>query len=722
MPSIYSRGPALEVCQTQTCLTAATEIQNFVNFNVDPCDDFYQFACGNFLEHTVVDENNPRSGPFISGDANIINGIASILNGSYEELLSVNLAPDFVEGANYSSEADQRVFNFLKSYYDSCMDTATVEKEGPIPLYPLLGNIDYASSSGLDATEIRTALTIHADSFGLVNLWKTTVAPNPSEAGMNMLALESIKYGYLESLNSSNPEEVANFKTMLTGIADAIFASNNTDYVQAAQKASFKLWAKDEMEARIDRVIQFQAGIFDLLSTLEDVDFSGHIKESTKTIAEIQESYPIVNWEMYFRYFVPSDRDVPTEVVVAILPGYLDELTKLVSSTPLETFRDYLLFQVGLQNAAESGSQIRSIMGIADEDRQATCVGYIRKYWDIPMVRYYAMKFFGGAEKRNQLYQLVSNVHQAWTNRLRRLDWLDDTTRANAEDKIAKIGQWVEYNLNYPDDRTPAELSDYLGPIEFTGSFGSNQLLAKRFVAVRRNFLDVGKPVNRENFAFLPDISLLDMNAFYNSLTNYITILPGLVQSPNYDSNYPAYLNYGNIGATIGHEFTHGFDTQGRLFDGDGRYRDWWTESTTAAFSKKTMCLINQYNNMTVEGPGNTWLHVDGNFTLAENVADNGGIGAAYEAYATYWNSGAEKQMTLPGIDLTPDQLFFVSFARFFCLKTTPEYNEQSLPLDNHSPNSIRVKATLQNSVDFAKAYNCPVGSYMNPKEKCSVW
>ncbi|CAG5114827.1 unnamed protein product [Candidula unifasciata] len=207
-------------------------------------------------------------------------------------------------------------------------------------------------------------------------------------------------------------------------------------------------------------------------------------------------------------------------------------------------------------------------------------------------------------------------------------------------------------------------------------------------------------------------------NAGYDLNRNAIMFLAGMLQPPLFSETYQYYMNYGGMGVVIGHEITHGFDDEGSQYDKDGNLRNWWTKEDLQNFRDRAQCIIDQNFNTTVVEVNRT---LNGNSTLGESIADRGGLKESFRAYQKKMKKcGAE--LPLPGINLTQDQLFFIAFGQFFCQKRTPESLIKQVETRPHLPGKYRVNTALQNSEEFAKAYNCPLGSFMNPEKKCSVW
>jgi predicted metalloendopeptidase len=224
--------------------------------------------------------------------------------------------------------------------------------------------------------------------------------------------------------------------------------------------------------------------------------------------------------------------------------------------------------------------------------------------------------------------------------------------------------------------------------------------------------------VNRQEWG----ISAATVNAYYSPPDNKMVFPAAILQPPFYRGNAHPVQNFGAIGAIIGHEVTHGFDTSGRNYDGDGNLRDWWTSSTAKEFEARANCMRNQYSEMVVYGDsGKPVGNVNGNQTIGENIADNGGVSLSYDAYHDWVKSGAK--FDAKGVEESEvDKLFFVSFGQIWCGKISDKAQKQDL-LDNvHSPLPVRVNGVAMNSEQFSKTFQCPVGSKMNPEKKCKLW
>ncbi|GFU64455.1 endothelin-converting enzyme homolog [Trichonephila clavipes] len=227
-----------------------------------------------------------------------------------------------------------------------------------------------------------------------------------------------------------------------------------------------------------------------------------------------------------------------------------------------------------------------------------------------------------------------------------------------------------------------------------------------------KNMKKLDIPTNRTEWIYAPT----ELNAYYILTSNQIVLAAAILQPPFYDVSLPKSINFGSMGEFIGHELTHGFDNTGSLYDKYGSLHKWWKDSTYKNFQELTQCFVEQYSSYEVQG-----MKVNGQLTLGENIADNGGLKASFKAYQN-WIARNHAEQPLPGLPLTSNQLFFVAYAQKWCEMSTPEMELFFALTDNHSPNKYRVIGTLSNSKDFAKEFKCPLKSTMNPQKKCEIW
>ncbi|ETV65165.1 hypothetical protein H257_18029 [Aphanomyces astaci] len=301
---------------------------------------------------------------------------------------------------------------------------------------------------------------------------------------------------------------------------------------------------------------------------------------------------------------------------------------------------------------------------------------------------------------------LVFKLEAAFKTRLESAEWLDDATRANAMDKLSKFSHLLGGPKNpktYPT--LTFDPKAYIANLNKVSAFDTTFNLDRIDTAVDKHLWNKLAVV---------------LNAFFQHSKNRILIPATFLQPPYFDPKADPSANYGAIGFIIGHEISHGFDNRGSRYDGDGKTKQWWTETTWKQFSEKAECFVEQYGSMDVKSDvtGDFLGKLDGNTTLRENLADNGGVNTAYRAYRDYVHGEAE---TTKYTKEAGEKMFWIKFAQSWCTKDSDRYLQSRLN-HIHPPGRHRVIGALQNSVDFAKVFNCPVDSPMNPTKKCVMW
>ena len=304
-----------------------------------------------------------------------------------------------------------------------------------------------------------------------------------------------------------------------------------------------------------------------------------------------------------------------------------------------------------------------------------------------------------GPDAKAQITQLVEALEKALGDDIKTLDWMTDATKKAALAKLQAITNNVGYPRKWRDyGKVSIARDDYFG-----NSFRLSEFQRARQIE------KIGTPADRSEWG----MSTPTVNAFYSPQQNSINFPAGILQSPFFDPRRDMAVNYGAVGAVIGHEMTHGFDDQGRKFDGDGNLRDWWTAQDGAEFEKRAACIANEYSGFTSVDD----VKLNGKLTLGENSADNGGLRVAYMALE---NTLQGKKDVVDG--LTPEQRFFVGFAQVWCENTRPEEARSRAMTDPHSPGRFRVDGTLQNMPEFQKAYSCKASQPMVTANACRVW
>jgi endothelin-converting enzyme/putative endopeptidase len=303
-------------------------------------------------------------------------------------------------------------------------------------------------------------------------------------------------------------------------------------------------------------------------------------------------------------------------------------------------------------------------------------------------------------ETKASAVAMTREIEQAMETDIRQIAWMGDATKQKALEKL----HGVVNKIGYPD-----HWRDYSSVDIVAGDYAGDALRCAAF-ETHRDLNKIGKPVDRGEWGMTPPT----VNAYYDPQMNDINFPAGVLEPPLYDPKMDDAPNYGNTGATIGHELTHGFDDEGRQFDAHGNLKDWWTKQDADAFVQRAACVSNQYSQYTVVDD----VKINGKLTLGEDVADLGGTLLAYMA----WKEATKDKTLAPADGFTPDQRFFIGMAQWACGEERPESKRLHALTDSHSPDEYRIKGVVSNLPEFGKAFSCKAGDPMVRANACRVW
>jgi endothelin-converting enzyme len=410
-------------------------------------------------------------------------------------------------------------------------------------------------------------------------------------------------------------------------------------------------------------------------------------------------------------------------------PSYFRGLNDILQNTSKETILRYTQSQLLTGVASHLSQEFRTavltfekvVSGVSAEDpRWQTCLDRTDSALGFALGKLFVDKAFSGNSK-TIAESMIQTIVASFKNNLGNLAWMDEPTRQLAREKADA----VIYKIGYPDwIQNSTLLAKYYENMTITKNEYFQNVLNIRQYSVKKNQAEIYKPVDKSKWEMTP----MTVNAYYNPSNNEIVFPAGILQPPFFDQSYPLAYNYGAIGVVMGHELTHGFDDQGSQYDKAGNLRPWWESSVRQNFNERTECMSEQYSKYEVvtSNDGSETSLVNGNLTLGENIADNGGLKEAYDALETalagMTASAAGSLLGLPALNLTKEQLYYVGFAQIWCSNIRPAAAYLSLQQDPHSPHPYRVIGSVSNSVQFANAFRCPADSPMNPSSKCVVW
>jgi predicted metalloendopeptidase len=424
-------------------------------------------------------------------------------------------------------------------------------------------------------------------------------------------------------------------------------------------------------------------------------------------LARLVEFTPGIDWKAYLAaigYPGIEDFNIAT-------PEFFQELDAMAAETEVAKLQTYLRWHVVDTFADQLSSEFvnanfefygQKLSGQQEiQPRWKRCVAATEGALGEVIGKLYVEAKFPGSS-RDVALEMIGDIFDAFEGALPELDWMDDTTRARAMEKVAALNK----KIGYPD-----EWRDYSGLEVKPDDYFANHLASTEF-EFDYDAAKIGKPVNRNEWGMTPQM----VNAYYNPLWNEIAFPAGIMQPPFFHKDFPAAMNYGGMGGVIGHELTHGFDDQGRKFAPDGKLREWWEPQVAERFQERAQCVDDFYSRYSV-GEG---AEVNGTLTLGENIGDIGGVKEAYAAFKALQARHGAGEPAVEG--LTDDQLFFVSWGQVWCTVASEEFERRQVTTDPHSPAQFRVMGPLTLNPAFAEAFSCEPGAKMAPAQRCVVW
>ena len=642
-----------------------------MNTAVRPQDDFYEYANGAWLAKTEIPATESRWGSF--NELREFNQNA--LKGICEELAAK---------PGEKGSLSQKVGDF----YATGMNLDAIEKGGITPLKPYLARIDAIKNFAGLLDEIALEYTEGTNAvFGMgvgVDAKNSSVyAPSIGAGGLHLpdrdLYLkddprsQKIRKAYEEHV-------VALFK--LAGSTDAQAKQAFTDIMRmetAFAKASMTRVERRDPEKTYNKM----------------------------TLTELEKVCPRMNWSEFF-----AKTKTTNAYYIIRQPNFLKEVHEMMGREKLDDWKAFLKWDI-LESAApylsnafvqENFKFSQNISGQKEIDpRWKQVSGLTDGVLGEALGQVYVDRYFK-PEAKTRMLELVGNLMKTYDKRIRALDWMSEETKTKALEKLGTFVRKIGYTDKWTD-YTPLS-------IDRSKSYFENVTAASRFLTAQ-NVAYLGKPIDRQKWGMTPST----VNAYYNPTMNEVVFPAGILQFPFFDNGADDAVNYGGIGAVIGHEISHGFDDQGAKFDKDGNLKNWWTEADIKKFEGKTNMVVEQFNNYKVLDT----LSVNGKLTLGENIADLGGLAVAYDAFKTYSAQG-KSDGTIDGF--TADQRFFLSWAQVWRSKMRPEAQANQIQTDPHSPGKFRCNGPLTNIVEFYNVFGVKQGDKMwRPEiERAKIW
>ena len=649
----------------------------YMDKSVKPGDDFFRYVNGKWSDATQIPADKTRWGSFDELRENTNNDALAILK---EAAANKKLNPKSDQGK-------------AAAMYRTIMDTVARNKAGITPLKPYLKKID-----AITDVKTLTAFLAEMEKEGGIGFFGVYIGADAKDSNKNVITLGPGRLGlpdrdYYTSEDADSKEKRAKYEQHVARMLKYI------GYTEKDAAAAAKRILKLETE--------LATPMLDRVALRDD-----RVTYNPMSLAELKKLSPSVNWDAYF---AAIGLGKPATIVVA-QPKYMTELDAIFKKKDVAAWKDYLKWAELRRSAGKLTTGIetanwefysKTLRGaLKEEKRDKNALQTINGTRGEALGQLYVAKNFP-PEAKSKAQAMIKNVMLAFENRINHLPWMAKSTKENAVKKLNNLTVKIGYPDKWKDYSALAIASPEMG-----GSYFSNSVNIAKW-SWKEDVEKLKKPVDKTEWGMAPQI----VNAYFNPSYNEIVFPAAILQPPFYDYRADEAVNYGGIGAVIGHEISHGFDDSGARYDANGNLVDWWSEEDLKQFTGLGGDLAGQYSALQPL-PG---IHVDGKFTLGENIGDLGGVNAAYDGLQLYL-----KEKGNPGLidGYTPEQRFFISWATIWRTKMRDEAIKNQVKTDPHSPGMYRAYVPLQNIDSFYQAFDIKPGEklYVAPDKRVKIW
>lgn len=637
--------------------------------SVDPCQDFYQFACGNWIATTQIPADKPYR----------TRGFSTVAERSQAIVRKI------LEDAAAGKGEGDPVMSKIGAFYGACMDEDAIEtaRTKPLsPLFDLVKKVKHDKSLSAAVTELHKrgiwALFEIADTQDAKDATKVI-----AELDQSGFALPDRDY-YLK-----DDDKMKDVRRRYGAHVEKMMSLAGWPAPEAKQAAADVMRIESELARASKRRVERR----DPATMYNRLDRDGVAKAAPRFL-----------WDDYLKGLGHAEMSA----ITVTAPRFLEAVNLLIEKEKPAAWRSYLAWQVVLSTVSalpkalvdESFAFEAALSGQKEQRaRWKRCVLATNEAVAELIAQPFIKEHFT-PESREATERYAREMAKAFGEGVEKLEWMDAPTKAKATEKLRAMAYLIGYPKQWKSYDFEVKPRSYL-----------ENLLAAATWRVAHSLAKVGKPVPREEWSTPPQM----VNASYDAQLNRMVFPAGMLQPPFYDPRAAVAVNLGGLGMVVGHELTHGFDDRGAQFDANGNLTTWWTEQDSARFKARTGCLVEQYEQYEPL-PG---VKLDGKLTLGENIADGGGVKVAFHAYRAMRQDAAE---VVRAEGFTEDQQFFLGVGQVWCEKRTDETTRLLAQIDTHSPPRFRVNGSLANLPEFAAAFSCAEGMPMRRANTCSIW
>uniref|UniRef100_A0A3Q1B5M0 Endothelin converting enzyme-like 1 n=1 Tax=Amphiprion ocellaris TaxID=80972 RepID=A0A3Q1B5M0_AMPOC len=684
-------------CQRRrSLLRAARFVQANIDPTIQPCQDFYSFACGGWLRRHGIPEDKLSYGI-----------ITAIGEHNEEKLQRLLLEPIRRHGPN---SAERKV----KEFYRSCINIKEIDKLGSSPMTEVLdscggwdlvgappGAAGWETEGAPQRPDFNELLYRTQGVYSTAVFFSLTVNVDDKNSSRNAIRIDQEGLTLPErSLYLGQDEDsvkiLAAYKALMERLLSMLGALNPTENSKEII----------ELETRLANIT---------VSEYDDQRKDISTMYNRITLRQLQRIAPSLHWKRLLdRIF--NDSFLEDEEIVVLATDYIQKVSDIIKTTSKRVLHNYMLWRIVAALSEHLTTAFRSTIHEFSREIDGTeqqlelgrlCLTQANKHFGMALGALFVQQHFSSQSKA-KVQELVEDIKHSLDLRLQELDWMDEATKDAARAKL----KHMMVMTGYPDFLLKPELIDQEYGFDVDEKTYFKNILNSIKFNIKLSVKKIHEEVDKTAWLLPPQA----LNAYYLPNKNQMVFPAGILQPTLYNPEFPQSLNYGGIGAIIGHELTHGYDDWGGQYDRHGNLKQWWTEESYRKFQRKAECIVKLYDNFTVYNQ-----KVNGRLTLGENIADMGGLKLSYYAYQK-WVREHGPERPLPGLKYTHEQLLFIAFAQNWCMKRRSQSIYLQLLTDKHAPEHYRVIGSVSQFDEFARVFHCSKGSPMNPVDKCSVW